>query len=90
MPHIDFSAHHNRIEDFESQDRTDGIKYDGERVKSRHTTDVVERDLTSLNIDYRQMGVGGDNAWGAKPHEEYRLEDSTYSYSFIIVPKASR
>ncbi len=90
MPNIDFSAHHNRIEDFESLERTDGREYDGERVKSRHTTDVVERDLTSLNIDYRQMGVGGDNSWGARPHEEYRLEDSAYSYSFIIVPKASR
>jgi beta-galactosidase len=36
------------------------------------------------------MGVGGDNSWGARTHKEYRLEGSTYSYSFIIVPKASR
>ena len=90
LPTIDFSAHHNRMEDFESLERTDGRPRDGKIVKNRHTTDVVERDLTSLNVDYRQMGVGGDNAWGARPHKEYRLEDSTYSYSFIIVPKASQ
>jgi len=90
LPTIDFSAHHNRMEDFESLERTDGRHRDGDIVVNRHTTDVVKRDLTSLNIDYRQMGVGGDNAWGARTHKEYRLEDSSYSYSFIIVPKASR
>jgi beta-galactosidase len=90
LPTIDFSAHHNRMEDFESLERTDGRHRDGDIVVNRHTTDVVKRDLTSLNIDYRQMGVGGDNAWGARTHKEYRLEDSSYSYSFLIVPKASR
>ncbi len=90
LPTIDFSAHHNRMEDFESLERTDGRHRDGDIVVNRHTTDVVKRDLTSLNIDYRQMGVGGDNAWGARTHKEYRLEDPSYSYSFIIVPKASR
>ncbi len=90
LPTIDFSAHHQRMEDFESLERTDGRHRDGDIVKNRHTTDVIQRDLTSLNIDYRQMGVGGDNAWGARTHKEYRLEDSSYSYSFLIVPKASR
>ena len=90
LPTIDFSAHHSRMEDFESLERTDGRHQNGVSVKNRHTTDVVKRDLTSLNIDYRQMGVGGDNSWGARTHKEYRLEGSTYSYSFIIVPKASR
>mgnify|MGYP001825866230 CR=1 FL=1 len=78
------------MEDFESLERPEGRHRDGDIVVNRHTTDVVQRDLISLNIDYRQMGVGGDNAWGARTHKEYRLEDSSYSYSFIIVPKASR
>jgi beta-galactosidase len=90
IPTLDFSAHHNIMEDFESRERTDGRHRDGEIVKNRHTTDVKERNLTSLNLDYRQMGVGGDNSWGARTHKEYRLEGNTYSYSFIIVPKASR
>ena len=26
----------------------------------------------------------GDDSWGALPHEEYRLRDKKYSYSYII------
>ena len=28
--------------------------------------------------------MGGDNSWGALPHEQYRLLDKKYSYSYII------
>jgi len=28
------------------------------------------------------MGVGGDNSWGARTHDEYRLTKKEYSYSF--------
>jgi beta-galactosidase len=42
----------------------------------------------SLYIDYKQMGVGGDNSWDVKgePHSEFMLGDQKYSYSFTIVP----
>jgi len=40
----------------------------------------------NLNIDYRQMGVGGDNSWGAKPHDQYLIWPKDYNYSFIIQP----
>ena len=53
---------------------------------NRHTTDVKFRDLTSINIDFKQTGVGGDNSWGARTHPEYRLTEDAYSYSFIISP----
>ena len=84
FPTIDFSVHHNIMEDFESLERTDGRHRDGDIVKNRHTTDVKPRDLTSLNIDYKQMGVGGDTSWGAHTHDEYKLLDTEYVYSFII------
>ncbi|HEW92183.1 MAG TPA: hypothetical protein ENF81_06550, partial [Thermotogaceae bacterium] len=42
------------------------------------------KDLITLNIDYRQMGVGGDNSWGALPHPEYTLYPGEYEYSFRI------
>jgi beta-galactosidase len=32
------------------------------------------------------MGVGGDDSWGARTHEEYTLPPETYSYSFRIIP----
>ncbi len=48
----------------------------------RHPTDVKPRDVTSINIDHKQMGVGGDNSWGAWTHPEYRLTEKSYSYAF--------
>jgi len=32
------------------------------------------------------MGVGGDNSWGARPHEEFRLPGREYAYRFLIRP----
>lgn len=82
MPLLSVSAHHNIMEDFESLERTDGRQVDGVNVVNRHTTDVKPRDLTSVNVDYKQMGVGGDNSWGAWTHDQYRLTKKEYSYSF--------
>ncbi len=82
MPLVEFSAHHNLLEDFESMERTDGRQRDGDHVVNRHTTDVKPRDLTSVNVDYMQMGVGGDNSWGARTHDQYRLMNKEYKYSF--------
>eukprot|EP01029_Cantina_marsupialis_P000072 TRINITY_DN100899_c0_g1_i1.p1 TRINITY_DN100899_c0_g1~~TRINITY_DN100899_c0_g1_i1.p1 ORF type:complete len:1069 (+),score=118.84 TRINITY_DN100899_c0_g1_i1:563-3769(+) len=82
MPFLEVSAHHNLQEDFESMERTDGRQVDGVQVTNRHTTDVVPRNLTSVNIDYGQMGVGGDNSWGAWTHDQYRLTKKEYQYSF--------
>jgi beta-galactosidase len=86
LPTVDFSVHHNIMEDFESLERSDGRHRDGDVVKNRHTIDVKPRDLVSLNIDYKQMGVGGDTSWGAYTHDEYRLLESFYAYGFIITP----
>lgn len=83
---LEVSAHHNMMEDFESPVRTDGRQVDGKPVVNRHTTDVKPRNLTSVNIDYKQMGVGGDNSWGAWTHEEYRLTEKSYNYGFTIQP----
>lgn len=84
MPLLEVSAHHNLLEDFESSGPTVGWIQQG--VKSRHTTDVKPRDLTSVNIDYGQMGVGGDDSWGARTHDQYRLTGKEYKYSFLICP----
>ncbi|MEL7308933.1 MAG: hypothetical protein AAGK05_14450, partial [Pseudomonadota bacterium] len=47
---------------------------------NRHATDITPRPLTELNIDLRQRGVGGDNSWGAKPYDNYRLEPSVQQH----------
>jgi beta-galactosidase len=39
---------------------------------------------TYLNIDYAQMGVGGDNSWGLICHPEYRLTSKEYRYEYQV------
>jgi beta-galactosidase len=61
-----------------------------ERRGELHTVDLVERDFIELNIDREQMGVGGDNSWGALPLEKYRIFPKAQSFRFILVPEESR
>ncbi|MCJ8164299.1 DUF4981 domain-containing protein [Pontibacter sp. E15-1] len=51
-----------------------------------HPTDVKPRDFISLHIDLKQRGLGGDDSWGRLPHDEYRLLDRKYTYSYTIKP----
>lgn len=52
-----------------------------------HINDVKrDNNRNYLNIDLRQRGLGGDDSWGARPHEPYRMLDKGYSYSFILTP----
>lgn len=83
-PTIDGGAHHNIMEDFESLERTDGREVEGVEVNNRHTTDVKPRPLTSVYVDYKQLGVGGDNSWGNLTHDQYRLTELAYSYQYTI------
>ncbi|MFW6267672.1 MAG: beta-galactosidase, partial [Marinilabiliaceae bacterium] len=82
---LEVSAHHNVLEDFESPFDENGRMLN-DPDSQRHTVDVKPRDLTAVDIDFKQMGVGGDNSWGATPHDQYRLRDSQYSYRFIMKP----
>jgi len=54
----------------------------------RHPSEFVRSEDVTVNLDYRQMGLGGDNSWGALQHPEYRLPAKTYRYSFRIEPVA--
>lgn len=55
-------------------------------VTSKHGADLFPRDFITWNIDYKQMGVGGDNSWGRLVHEEYTLPAQEYRYSFVLIP----
>ena len=52
----------------------------------KHTTDLKKRDFIDLNIDHKQLGVGGDNSWGAQPYPKYRLPVKNYFFSFSLKP----
>lgn len=77
---IEFNALHNCTEDFDAGPNKDS--------NLRHTNDIQPRNLVELHIDYRMMGVGGDNSWGAMPHEPYLIRPSAdgHHYSFTLIP----
>ena len=74
-PTIDFSALHY------SQDQLDREVRDG-----AHTIDLEKSEKVFLNVDWKQMGVGGDNSWGAQTHSEYLLRAEPMKYSYMISP----
>ena len=52
----------------------------------KHTFQLPHRDFICLNLDLKQQGVGGDNSWGAWPHDEFLIPVQEYSYSFRLRP----
>lgn len=53
---------------------------------------AVERgNVTVVNIDYQQMGLGGDDSWSPRTHSEYLLPaNRPYTYTFRIRPIDAR
>ncbi|MBN2282052.1 MAG: DUF4981 domain-containing protein [Candidatus Marinimicrobia bacterium] len=53
--------------------------------KLKHTNDIKEGNFITVNIDFNQMGLGGDNSWGAKPHPQYILKEDRYAVEFDLL-----
>jgi beta-galactosidase len=85
QPLFCFSALHNIHDDFESPGKLSQYRKDAKKANT-HTSDIKPQDLVNLNIDLGQMGVGGDDSWGAMIHPKYRLKERKYEYSFRIRP----
>jgi len=49
-----------------------------------HPFELELRDFVTLNLDLMQMGVGGDDSWGAWPHAEYRIPATAREYAFVL------
>ncbi len=56
------------------------------RKENRHTTDIITKKHVNLNIDYRQMGLGGDTSWGVLPYQPYLIIPEPMKYTFTITP----
>ncbi|WP_072317330.1 glycoside hydrolase family 2 TIM barrel-domain containing protein [Sinomicrobium oceani] len=56
--------------------------------KARHTYELEDAGYITLNIDLRQMGVGGNDSWSevGQPLEKYQLPSGRYSYDFYLQP----
>jgi len=55
-------------------------------VTTKHGGELLMRNLVTVNLDHKQMGVGGDTSWGRLVHEQYRLPAKSYQYGFTLVP----
>lgn len=73
---LNFTARHNLDEDLDP----------GLTKKQQHMSDIDRREIVAVNIDLQQRGLGGDDSWGARPMDKYKLLDKKYSYSYILRP----
>jgi beta-galactosidase len=63
------------------------LHYDTEDLNAgKHAFELPRRDFITLNLDWKQQGVGGDNSWGAWPHEQFLIPCTEQSYSFRLYP----
>lgn len=63
--------------------------YTAEMIQNaKHTNELKEAGFITLNIDLKQMGVGGNDSWSdvAAPLEKYQIPARDYQYSFWIKP----
>ena len=52
-----------------------------------HSYMLGSKDNITLRLNQRQMGLGGDNSWGAKPLPAYlNPSDRTYEYTYTLKP----
>jgi len=55
--------------------------------KANHIHDLPNREKITVNVDYKQKGVGGDRLGILDLHEGYKLKkDIEYTYSFRLRP----
>ncbi|WP_344867634.1 glycoside hydrolase family 2 TIM barrel-domain containing protein [Amycolatopsis ultiminotia] len=56
-----------------------------------HDYQLTPRQEVVLRVNHRQMGIGGDDSWGAQTHDAYKLfADRDYRYSYRLRPLPKR
>ncbi|MFF0889622.1 glycoside hydrolase family 2 TIM barrel-domain containing protein [Streptomyces sp. NPDC003456] len=56
-------------------------------VGARHDYQLTPRDAVVLRVNHRQMGVGGDDSWGAHTHDEFKLfPDRDHGFTYRLRP----
>lgn len=56
--------------------------------EAKHWFELKKEDEITLNVDLKQMGVGGNDSWTdiSAPLEKYQIPAKNYSYSFHLIP----
>jgi beta-galactosidase len=61
--------------------------YSQEELNKAKTSHVLNRgNNTRVHVDYRQMGLGGDDSWSPRVHPEYQLKAKSYTFGFTLKP----
>lgn len=57
-------------------------------VDAKHWFKLKKEDKITLNVDLKQMGVGGNDTWTdvSQPLEKYQVPAKYYNYSFYLIP----
>jgi beta-galactosidase len=63
------------------------LDFDRNAPENNHGGSMDNEDVIWWNIDFKQMGVGGDDSWGAKTHTQYTLPYKNYEYRFTLRPQ---
>ena len=59
----------------------------GELETRKHPWELNPSGNWVVHLDYGQMGLAGEDSWGARPWPEYQLmADREYSYGFVLEP----
>lgn len=74
---MEFNILRNSVEDYDLGEQT-------------HISDLTDRDYVEVCLDYRQMGLGGYDSWGAVPDPEAMIPaNKDYKWGFTISPVKS-
>jgi beta-galactosidase/evolved beta-galactosidase subunit alpha len=68
LPLINFSAHYYTTQDLE---------------KATHTNELVERDFITVNIDYKQCGIGSGSC-GPETLPQYKIPCEPFKFSVML------
>ena len=94
-PLLSVGASHFKMEDFDNGPIDPKVVSNFSRLgnipkanaKKRHTIDMKPRDLVTVYLDYKQMGVGGINSWGKLPQKSSLMVPyQSYQYEFYLKP----
>ena len=51
-----------------------------------HPEQLAPRPFTSVSLDHRIMGIGGDDSWSACVHDEFLVRPGRFRFSFAMAP----
>ncbi|MEG1464255.1 MAG: glycoside hydrolase family 2 TIM barrel-domain containing protein [Mucinivorans sp.] len=102
---IEFNALRNSVENFDGEGHPDKsyqwhnfTKNEvhnqeaafGRMPRHTHLTDIVPQPYVELSIDGRMAGLAGDDSWGSRPYEQYKVRVAKdYKWGFTLLPVKS-